>query len=125
MYGQFIAFGSAAGSLTKEQLLASWPVPAKSEIVAPASGVIMARFTPLEITPVDPFVWSDDKQVVVSVDGYLLVDRIDVALPLSRHLRAFANLCRSEGYQAALRSIISGSFNLIVVDLARQTAYVT
>jgi hypothetical protein len=125
MYGQLVACGSGATSLSEERIRAAWPVPANSKIIAPAPGLLLARFTPIEVQPVDPFVWSDDRQVVVSVDGYFLLDSLDPSIPVLQHLRAFANLCRARGYQAALRTIVSGSFNLVVADLSRSTLYAT
>lgn len=125
MYGQLVACGSGARQLSEEQILAAWPVPSQSEIIAPAPGLYLARFTPREIRPVDSFVWSDDRHVVVSVDGYLLVNTLDPSVPVSQHFRAFANLCSAKGYPAALRAIVSGSFNLVVADIARSTLFVT
>jgi asparagine synthetase B (glutamine-hydrolysing) len=59
------------------------------------------------------------------VDGYLLSDRIQSAGSLAEHIRAFANTCREEGYEKGLRSIVAGTFNLVVVDLAALRCYVT
>lgn len=125
MFGQFVACGSGARSLTDDLIRSAWPLPSRSEIISPAPDLYLARFTPQELQSTDSFVWSDDRQVVVSVDGFLLMESLDPSVPVVQHIRAFANLCRAKGYPAALRSIVSGTFNLVVADLTRTTLFVT
>ncbi|MEW6050263.1 MAG: hypothetical protein AB1644_04275 [Candidatus Zixiibacteriota bacterium] len=125
MYGQLVACGSAARLLSHEYLLKAWPIKSHTEIIAPHPEIVLARFTPPQTEHETSFLWSDDKAVLVSVDGFLLTDRIRLSAPHSQHAISFANLCSGEGYEAAWRSIVAGSFNLVVVDLSRHELHVT
>ena len=59
------------------------------------------------------------------VDGYLYTYTAPRQASLVDQVKAFANTCRRDGYEAATRSIAGGTFNLVVVDLARSCCHVT
>ena len=125
MYGLIVAVGSAARKFSEQQLAATWPVKSQSEVISPRPDIRVARFTPGQArTPVG-FVWSEDRQVVVYVDGYLYTYTAPRHASLGDQVKAFANTCRRDGYEAAIRSIAGGTFNLVVVDLSRSRCHVT
>lgn len=71
MYGLLIAVGSAARMFKGKDFPAIWPVPSNSEVVASGEDVRIARFEPVDAEKTCGFVWSDDRQVLIHVDGYL------------------------------------------------------
>jgi hypothetical protein len=125
MFGVFVATGSAASALNDDHLRQAWPGESRSEVLTPMPGVKLARFVPKDSTCSPGFTWSDDRKVVVGIDGYLLTDRAPDGSGQAEHARSFANLCREEGYAQALRSIVAGAFNLVVADLEAQRCYVS
>lgn len=125
MFGLLVAVGKGTQVLNEERLLGAWPVDSKGDVLSVLPDVRIARFTPKGSTESVGFIWSEDRKLVVCVDGYLLTNKVGAHAGLNGHLQAFANTCRKEGYAAGLHSIIAGAFNLIVVDLAGPSCYVT
>jgi hypothetical protein len=120
-----VAVGSAARQLSGERCSAVWPVKSVSEAISPLEDVRIARFAPEGASPPCGFVWSDDRQVVVHVDGYLYTYSAPRQASRADQVKAFADMCRKDGYEAAIRDIAGGTFNLAVVDLARSRCHVT
>lgn len=125
MYGLLLAVGSAARKLTGERCSVIWPTRSASEAISPQEDIRIARFAPEDAPPSCGFVWSDDRRVVVYVDGYLYTYTAPRHASRVDQVKAFANACRRDGYDAAIRDIAGGTFNLAVVDLARSCCHVT
>ena len=119
MFGFFVAVGSVSRQFDEQHVLDTWPTKCPTEVISPLPDVRIARFTPEHARSSCGFVWSDDRQVVVYVDGYLYTYTAPRQASLLEQVEAFANTCRKDGYEAAIRSIAGGTFNLVVVDLAR------
>ena len=125
MFGMLVAVGSAARRLSGERCSAIWPAGSVSEGISPLEDVRIVRFAPEDARPSCGFVWSDDRQVVVHVDGYLYTYAAPRQASRTDQVQAFANTCSKDGYEAAIRDIAGGTFNLAVVDLARSRCHVT
>jgi len=125
MYGLFVAVGSAVRIFNGKDIPSIWPVPSNSEVAAPREDVRVARFEPIDAGKTGAFVWSDDRQVLVLVDGYLYTSTAPRGASREEQARSFANGCRRDGYEAAMRSIAGGTFNLVVVDLSRSLCHVS
>lgn len=125
MFGLFIAVGSAARALNDEKIRAAWPTDSNDSILSVLPDVKIARFTPQSFAQDPGFVWSENRKLVVCVDGFLITDRAGAGASLTEHIRAFAKACCEEGYSSGLRSIISGTYALVVVDLATSSCYIT
>ena len=125
MFGLLVAVGSAARHFSEQQFAATWPVKSQSEVISPRPDIRVARFMPGQARTSVGFVWSEDRQVVVYVDGYLYTCTAPRHASLGDQVKAFANTCRRDGYDAAIRSIAGGTFNLVVVDLSRVRCHVT
>jgi|GEM_PF-3549545 len=125
MYGLFVAVGSVVRLCDGKDLSSIWPVPSGSEVVAPSEDVRIARFEPTDAASRRGFVWSDDRQVLVHVDGYLYTSTAPRSAARAEQARSFANTCRKDGYESAIRSIAGGTFNLVVVDLSRSLCHVS
>ncbi|HEU4751481.1 MAG TPA: hypothetical protein VFU47_00135, partial [Armatimonadota bacterium] len=82
-------------------------------------GLLAMRTVPAGDSAEAGVAWSADGQVGVMVDGYLFVSGAGEA-PQDAQIRAFTELCRKDGTAAALRSIVAGSYVLLVVDRARR-----
>jgi len=116
MFGLAVALGSAAHVLTEEKFKTCWPTSAKCRTLAPTPGVFLARFTPSTCEQDSGFVSSEDGQVVVCVDGYLITSEA-AGRGLAENLRSFVDICRRDGFEAAMKSVIAGAYTLVVVDL--------
>ncbi len=125
MYGLLVAVGSAVRMFDGKDLSTIWPVPSNGEVVSPREDLRVARFAPIDAAGHCGFVWSDDRQVLVHVDGYLYTSTAPRGSSRAEQARSFANGCRKDGYEAAIRSIAGGTFNLVVVDLFRSLCHVT
>lgn len=125
MFGLLVAVGSVGHIFDGKEVTALWPVPSAGELVAPREDIRIARFEPIDAGKTGGFVWSDDRQVLVYVDGYLYTSSAPRESSREEQARSFANGCRKDGYDAAMRSIAGGSFNLVVVDLCRSLCHVT
>jgi hypothetical protein len=125
VYGLIVAVGSAARRFSEQQLAATWPVKSVSEVISPRPDIRVARFSPEHALTSCGFVWSEERQVVVYVDGCLYTYTAPRHASLVDQVKAFANTCRRDGYEAAIRSIAGGTFNLVVVDLARSRCHLT
>jgi hypothetical protein len=125
MYGLLIAVGNAARTFHEENISSIWPVRSKAEVVTPIADVTIARFEPMEADRSCGYAWSDDRRVLVCVDGYLYTSTAPRGASGSEQARSLANECRRNGYEAGIRSIAGGTFNLVVVDLVRSRCHVT
>lgn len=125
MYGLLLAVGSAARALDDRAVGEAWPVEAVWEAVQPQAGIRLARFAPRGAGDAHEFVWSVDRQLLLLVDGYVYSEDAPETAPRVDHARAFAERCRRDGFDAAIRSVAGGTFNLAVVDLARSRCHVT
>ncbi len=125
MYGLMVAVGTAAGRPGDRQFDEIWPVQSKFEELSPRPDIRIARFAPMDSNGSCGFAWSRDKQTVVYVDGYLYTSNAPKTASRMEQATAFADTCRRDGYDAAIRSIAGGTFNLVVVDLARSRCHVT
>ena len=125
MYGLLVAVGSAVRIFNGKAAPSLWPVPSSGEAVAPREDVRVARFEPTDGASRCGFVWSDDRQVLVLVDGYLYTSAAPRGASREEQARTFANGCRRDGYETAIRSIAGGTFNLVVVDLSRSLCHVS
>jgi len=124
MYGLFVAVGTAARELNEERILGTWPCDSAVEVISPLPDVIIARFTPSGSSESTGFIWSENRQMVVCVDGYLLSNRARTGAGREEHLRAFVRICQDEGCAVALRSPIGGACNLVVVDVKASQVHV-
>lgn len=125
MFGLFVAVGSVAKTLIDEKMNAAWPSHSKCEVISPLPDVRIARFTPPSYTQDSGFVWSENGKFIVCVDGYILTNKVNIGASLKEHIRSFVNTCSKEGFSSGLRSIISGNYTLVVVDLTSSRCYVT
>jgi len=125
MYGLLVAVGGAVRMFNGKDPSTIWPVPSNCEVAAPREDVRIARFEPVDAEKSCGFVWSDDRRVLVLVDGYLYTSTAPRGTSREEQVRSFANGCRRDGYEAAMRSIAGGTFNLVVVDLSRSLCHVT
>jgi len=125
MFGLFVALGPINRVLDRKHILAIWPGNPKSEILTVQPDVFIVRFTPKDSVISPEFIWSEDGKLFVCVDGFLITDRAGKDADLGENLHVFANTCRQEGYSSGLRSIISGTYNLIVADLDASMCYLS
>jgi hypothetical protein len=125
MYGLLVTVGSAARKFSQAGLPRIWPAKSSGAVISPRPDIRVAHFTPSDIHATSRFVWSDDRKVAALVDGYLYTRTAPRQASLREQSRSFANTCRKEGYEAAIRSIAGGTFNLAVVDLLRLRCHVT
>jgi hypothetical protein len=125
VYGFLVAVGAAARQIDEPRFPEIWPVKSRYEVISPRPDIRIARFAPEDAGPPHGFVWSDDRQVVVHVSGYLYTGNAPRNASLADQVKCFAETCRRDGYGSALRSIDGGTFNLLVVDLARLSYHVT
>lgn len=126
MYGLFIATGRTAVELGRAGMVNAWPGTDSDTAFlmdrAPAGddpGLLAMRAVPAGDSPTEGVVWSGDGQVGVIVDGYLFVEGTGEA-PQDAQIRAFAERCRRDGTAAALRSVVAGSYVVLVVDRFRK-----
>jgi len=124
LFGLFIAVGSVAQALNDKKIRTSWPSNAQCNVLSELPDVKIARFTPLSFTQDPGFVWSKDRKLAVCVDGYILTNKVNIGANLTKHIRSFANTCSEEGFSSGLRTIISGTYTLVVVDVASSQCYV-
>ena len=75
-------------------------------MVASGEDVGIARFEPIDAEKSCGFVWSDDRQVLVHVDGYLYTSTAAKGASQDEQERSLANGCRRDGYEAALGEIV-------------------
>ena len=125
MYGLMVAVGSPVRKLYDRQLDALWPVKSKFEELSPRPDIRIARFAPMDSNGSSGFAWSKDKQTIVYVDGYLYTSNAPKTSPRMDQAATLADTSGRDGYDAAIRSIAGGTFNLLVVDLARSCCHVT
>ncbi|HEQ98421.1 MAG TPA: hypothetical protein ENO22_03660 [candidate division Zixibacteria bacterium] len=125
MFGLFLALGSGAKRLDEQEIRAAWPAKSICSFLSPFADIKIARFTPESYKDDPGFVWSDDRKVVVCVDGFIITDAAKGASSLGRHIKTFANIFSRDGYVAALKSIISGTYNIVAVDLRNSRCYAT
>ena len=124
MYGLVVVVGSAAQKMDDERLMTAWPTKSRCDTAAVAPALKVARFAPLSDNGDPGFIWSEDRKLVACVDGYLISNNAPKGASLKQHIRAFAETCRNEGFNAGLGSIISGTYNLVVVDLINNKCHV-
>ncbi|MEW6050262.1 MAG: hypothetical protein AB1644_04270 [Candidatus Zixiibacteriota bacterium] len=120
MFGCFAAVGSAALALTEEKISSLWPLDSDRQLLTVSPQVKLARFVPKRFSGDPGFVRSQDMQVVVCIDGYLIADSSVAHSGLVRQAALFAEECRRVGTYEALRSLEAGAFTILVVDLFRQ-----
>lgn len=125
MYGLMAAVGTAASKLGEKRLGEIWPVRSQFEVLSPRPDIRIARFAPPDSAEGCGFAWSKDRQVVVYIDGYLYTSNASRNASRSEQAAAFADACRRDGYEAAIRSITGGTFNLAVVDLSGSCIHLT
>jgi len=125
VFGLFVAVGSVAQTLDNERLNAIWPSDAQCNVFSELPDVKIARFMPRSFTQDPGFVWSKDRKFAVCVDGYILTNKVDIGANLTEHIRSFANTCSEEGFSSALKSIISGTYTLVVVDITSSRCCMT
>jgi asparagine synthetase B (glutamine-hydrolysing) len=95
------------------------------ETLSPMPDVRLARFMPLGTPSRTAFVWSRDRQLVVAVDGYIYVDGPPVESSLESQVRAFAEICRQDGFAAGMQAIAGGAFIITVVDIANGLCHIS
>jgi len=125
MYGLLIAVGSAARGIREETIPGIWPVESRCELYSPLEEVTVARFEPKDADRSCASAWSDDGAFLVFVDGYLYTYQAPKTATREEQIRSLANECRRNGYEAGIRSIAGGTFNLVIVDLLRSRCHVT
>ncbi|NIS18107.1 MAG: hypothetical protein GWN00_09695 [Aliifodinibius sp.] len=125
MFGLFIALGSAAKRLEDQKIKESWPADSACDFLSPLPEIKIARFTPKSYTQDPGFVWSDDRKVLVCLDGFIITERSKNASSLEAHAKTFANTISQDGYEAALKSIISGTYNIVAADVQNSRCYVS
>lgn len=121
MYGLFVALGSAARYLTKEDILKSWKEIGASNIrfFNLDKEISVALFTPIITPPKDNICWTQDKKVGIAIDGYLITESLNTEAMSLGHLMQLSGLIHKQGILEGLRSIISGSFNLVIIDAGK------
>jgi hypothetical protein len=125
MFGLMVAAGSFSRRLTEEKLKACWPEVSDAYILSPLPDILIGRFMPRNFSQGPDFAWSEDRKIVVCVDGYLITDKAKSGMDLQEQIRVFAQTCRASGFQAALDSIINGAYTLVVADLSDSKCFVT
>jgi asparagine synthetase B (glutamine-hydrolysing) len=118
MHGLVAALGSAACHLTRDAIVHHLGAPAADAIhlFAHEPGVSVALLVPPEIGAMPPIASSPRGSLSLALSGYLVVDS---SLPVDRHPRLLLEAVELRGLEAALRDVVAGSFNLAVVDRAR------
>ena len=72
MFGFFIASGSAARKLDEQKIRDAWPADSDCSFLSPQDDIKIARFTPRAYKHDPGFVYSDDKKILVCVDGFII-----------------------------------------------------
>jgi len=120
-----VAVGTAAGRFSEQELAATWTVDSMCEAMSPRPGVRIARFVPKDSKGSNGFACSKDNQTIVYVDGYLYTSNAPKTASRMDQATVFADTCGRDGYDAAIRSVAGGTFNLVVVDLVRSICHIT
>jgi asparagine synthetase B (glutamine-hydrolysing) len=118
MHGLVAALGSAARHLTRATIVHHLGASAADGIhhFVDDPDVSVALLVPPGTGAIPPVATSPRGSVSLALSGYLLVDS---ALPANRHPHLLLEAVELRGLEAALHDVVAGSFNLAVVDRAR------
>lgn len=118
MYGMFVALGSPAKGLTRDAIATAVKnvSPSQVDCFTLDPDLCAAVFTPSDSRTRTGFLWTPDGKLGVALDGYLLTEAPGGP---TGELPQILQMIERGGLTEALGAIVSGSFNLLELDLAR------
>ena len=124
MFGLFITLGGATQKIGEDFIRKCWPSPSHGEIQSPLPGLTIAHFTPPNLSGQPGFALSDDGQLLVCIDGYVIMDNPPSTDGHKGHVKNLANRLRQKGIPAGLEEIASGSYIITAVELDKKLVHI-
>jgi hypothetical protein len=117
-----VGFGPAARGLKGTILEGETArvMPSCTRFDRPGFDVVVVLFTPPGIPPA-LIVWTADQRIGVAVDGYFFVESLPSEPCPRRQAEALAETIAAKGLDRGLRSIVAGSYNLVVMESETHT----
>jgi asparagine synthetase B (glutamine-hydrolysing) len=121
MTGVFIAVGAVARPFTRTDWRGFGEVltPDVRQVSVKEDDLVLMLWAPSSGDASPTVVWTDDGNLGLAIDGYLITESLNAQPSLAGHLRVLAEAIRRHGTVRGLQAVVAGAFNLLVIDRER------